>query len=208
MNAKTNGILSYCSVTSNNLNLMPFTIRDCLNHICKNEPNRIVYIFNKSGRQLTYLDVKTNSYNLAYGLIKIGIKKYDRIAIISHNLEELIYIYIACGLIGCTIIPLDPDFSIYELDFMLKICDPNCIIFLDSLYNIIEALVPNINDKYTLKSDNYTKLTHLISIYNTNENKYWSFEDLLLNINNETEFEYVDPDSLFAILFTVIIRLI
>ncbi|MEH6551702.1 MAG: AMP-binding protein [Pseudomonadales bacterium] len=68
----------------------------------------------------TYADLQRNANRLAARLIKYGMKKGDRFAIMMRNHPEFVEAMIAASITGCVFVPIDPRIQGDKLAFMLK----------------------------------------------------------------------------------------
>ena len=68
------------------------------------------------GQIITFQQLRDNSFRLADSLMKLGIKKGDKIAIYLPNSAEYIYSYLAIWSCGATVVPLDYMLTEDELD--------------------------------------------------------------------------------------------
>ncbi|MGQ9569453.1 MAG: AMP-binding protein [Thermodesulfovibrionales bacterium] len=71
--------------------------------------------FNQTWKKITYEELLRNSKAIASYLLKMGIKKGDRIAIISENRPEWCLSYIGISLLGGIAVPLDAQLGACEM---------------------------------------------------------------------------------------------
>ncbi|MFA4888049.1 MAG: AMP-binding protein [Candidatus Omnitrophota bacterium] len=76
-----------------------------LSENAKNFPDKPAVIFRE--QVITFSQLKANAFKLADSLIRLGIKKGDRVAIYLPNWPEYIYSYLAVFCCGATAVPLD-----------------------------------------------------------------------------------------------------
>lgn len=98
-------------------------------------------------QSISFLELYDHVFKLAQGLLKIGIKKSDKIAIYLPNNPEYIYSYLALFSIGATVVPLDYMLTEDELVSILSHCQARCLIAkekerlsLESLKNKVSSL--------------------------------------------------------------------
>lgn len=170
-----------------------------------------------NGLQMTYSDVRDQSYCLANNFVSIGLKKGDRIAFLLPNTHELVICYFASALAGLILVPFDLQDGVSYIRYMFEKIEPTAVVVYNSVeyQTLIEDLLPEIN-KHTLsdfKSEKFVNLRHVISIdevKNPVKSKFhsaWSYENLvskLIENGERKELPYVDSHDIFAISLTVI----
>ncbi len=77
---------------------------------------------------ITYQQFKEETENFAYGLLKMGIRKDDKIAIISENRPEWIYFDMAVLGIGAINVPLYPSLTADSIEFILNNSETKIIV--------------------------------------------------------------------------------
>ena len=82
--------------------------------------NEAMVLENKRITYDTYID-KVNS--MANALLKLGVKKGDKIAIWMANLPEWVYAHFAAVKLGAPVIPISTRYKIHELEYILKKSD-------------------------------------------------------------------------------------
>ena len=76
----------------------------------------------------TYLD-KVNS--MANALLKLGVKKDEKIAIWMANLPEWVYAHFAGVKLGAPIIPINTRYRVHELEYILRKSDTTTLFVQD-----------------------------------------------------------------------------
>jgi long-chain acyl-CoA synthetase len=70
-----------------------------------------------SDRTLTYQEVNSRACRLANAMLKMGVKKGDRVALTLPNISEFVVIVQACLKIGAIIVPTNPNYTKRELSY-------------------------------------------------------------------------------------------
>jgi acyl-CoA synthetase (AMP-forming)/AMP-acid ligase II len=109
-----------------------------LHWVSKKMGDKICLIEN--GKHISYSNLWKNIELLAKGLLKIGIKKNDKIIILLPNCKEFIYSFYALSRINAIGIPLDQLLTPYELKKIFDACNPQGIITTSYLYNRISQV--------------------------------------------------------------------
>ena len=116
----------------------------------------------------------TNS--ISYGLLKIGVKRGDRIALIANNAPEWNMIDFAIQQVGAICIPIYPTISHDDYDYIFKHSEASIAFitnkFLYSKVADIIANIPTIKDVYLIKaSEGMKSLQELIDLGNENKDE-------------------------------------
>jgi fatty-acyl-CoA synthase len=77
---------------------------------------------------------KVNS--MANALLKMGVKKGDKVAIWMSNIPEWVYAHFACIKIGAPLIPLNTRYRSHELEYILKQSDSTTLCMMDHFLKI------------------------------------------------------------------------
>jgi long-chain acyl-CoA synthetase len=91
------------------------------------------------GFRMSYAELDEASNRLAEGLLSLGVKKGDRVAILLVNSPQFVVVYFATVKIGAIAVPLDTKYKPGELTCILDQCRPR-VLFTESPY--LEPLVP------------------------------------------------------------------
>lgn len=82
---------------------------------------------------ITYTEFKDETDNLACGLFTLGIKKEDKVAIISENRPEWVYSDMAALALGAVDVPMYPSLTASSIEFILNNSESKCIIVSNKL---------------------------------------------------------------------------
>jgi long-chain acyl-CoA synthetase len=82
---------------------------------------------------ITYHALNTRVNRLANSLLKMGIRKGDRLAVLFHNCPEFVEVYFAAAKIGAIFVPLDNLLKGRELEHIIKYVSPRYL-FVDPDY--------------------------------------------------------------------------
>ncbi|MFH1103127.1 MAG: long-chain fatty acid--CoA ligase [Pseudomonadota bacterium] len=93
------------------------------------------------GRRHTYGDLSQSVYQTANFLrSELGIKKGDRIAVLSFNRTEYITLFFAASRLGAILVPLNFRLAPAEFIYFLKDAEPSAIFFDKNHQSIVEGL--------------------------------------------------------------------
>jgi len=95
-------------------------------------PERIALSF--YGRDITYKELDGMIDQLAWGLLSLGIKKGDRIALYMENCPQFVISYFAIHRAGGVVVPFNPMFKHAELEYEMNDAQAETLIALNYLY--------------------------------------------------------------------------
>ncbi|MCC6959098.1 MAG: long-chain-fatty-acid--CoA ligase [Dehalococcoidia bacterium] len=93
-------------------------LHDVLSHSTKLYPNKIATI--DGDTQYTYAQEGDRIHRLAAGLLGLGLKPGDNIAILANNSHRYFEVYFVCSLAGMPLAPLNIRLAASELEFILN----------------------------------------------------------------------------------------
>ena len=150
------------------------TLWESLKEAAGENYNRIAVIF--KDQKLTYGDFLKRVERLAIGLLKLGVKKGDKVSIWCPNCPEWLVAKFAIALIGGALVPISTRFRISELNHVLKNSDSTSIIIGEEILNInfvemIHEILPEIeiHEAGKIESKKFPLLKNIICV---GESKY------------------------------------
>jgi len=94
------------------------TLQEILRETSKNHPQNTVIVFGR--KKITYLQLDEVTDQVAAGLIELGLKKGQRIALLLDNCPEFIISYYAILKAGGVVVPINYMFKMEEAKFILQ----------------------------------------------------------------------------------------
>lgn len=163
------------------------TIDKFLSNTSQTLPDKVVIHYEND--IITYSQLDKEVDNLAQGLIDLGLKASDKVAVILGNCPDFVRIYFAILRAAGTVVPLNPLFKEDEIKYILndakiKLLVINC------------ELLPMINKIRTEISD-----LKIIVIGGTKEKNIILFEEFLYKEADPVEM-YVEENDLAVCLYT------
>lgn len=113
------------------------TFTKTLDELAKSVPHKKVAVLN--GETLTYKDLADLSCKLASGLLSLGVKSGDRVAILLPNTFEFAISYFAILRIGAMVVPLNIISTPAELKILLEDCMPAVLITNSALFRQLHS---------------------------------------------------------------------
>jgi len=77
---------------------------------------------------------------MAHALIKLGVKKGDRVATLMVNSSEFLEIFFACAKTGMIIVPLNFRLAVPELEYIINDCTPGILIYSSDFIEKVEEI--------------------------------------------------------------------
>ncbi|MBU0709658.1 MAG: long-chain fatty acid--CoA ligase, partial [Candidatus Omnitrophica bacterium] len=139
---------------------------------------------------VSFSQLRDNSYKLTDSLIKLGVKKGDKIAIYLPNCPEYIYSYLAIWSIGATAVPLD---------FMLTEAELASCMSHSETKILITKSKPNLSLAELKKKCNSLKEIVLIR---EKKEEFLSFDDLLAGGSDKIQKNDILDKDLACIFYT------
>lgn len=92
------------------------------------------------GRDITYRELNNIIDKTAWGLVDLGVKKGDRVAVHMDNCPQFVIAYFGTQRAGGVVVPVNPMFKQAELEHELSDAGAETLIGLDSLYEDVEKV--------------------------------------------------------------------
>ena len=156
----------------------------------RRQPNAWAVFDNTSQRRVTFKELDDLVKKIANGLLSLGLKKGDRVSILSQNSIEFLALFFACGQAGLVAHALNWRLAKTEIAKILENGEPKVFICEGQFKNIKSELEKEINF-----------IDHWMEYGNDSDN---SFEKLIDSSSSEEvkqAYEIGDDDSFF-ILYT------
>ena len=146
-----------------------------LQKTAENYPANVAIAYD--GKEITYAQLDSLSNQFAHALIKLGVKKGDKIAIFLPNIPQFIIAYFGILKAGAVATAISPLHREREVEYQLCDSKAGTIIALDSLY----AIVDNVWAKTKLKNMIVTSLDEQASKKASISSKpnVWTFPQLI-----------------------------
>lgn len=191
------------------------SIGKTFDNVVKAYPEREAVVFQK--QRLTYSQLGHRVNQFAKGLIRIGVRKGDHVAIWSTNNLEWLYAQFAAHKLGATVIPLNTRYRAAELEYALSQSDSSTLIFKDNFLGKIDAVSILNEIAPALRNSEAGKLSEgrlplLRNVICLGEREYpgmFNFEEIMrLGRNTSTDEELAravaatSPDDIGYIMYT------
>jgi Acyl-CoA synthetases (AMP-forming)/AMP-acid ligases II len=105
-------------------------------------PNKIAIKDTSLSKEQSYLKLNENASRFAKLMQEKGIKKGDRVSLLSFNCIEFFELLFACGKIGAVLVPLNWRLTEPELNYIVSNCSPKIFIY-DNAFSEISSNIIN-----------------------------------------------------------------
>ncbi len=106
-------------------------------------PDRIAIY--SEGKEFTYKQLNDRTNIIANNLMKIGIKKGDRVAYLFRNCVEAVEIFFATQKIGAVAVPLNFRAMADEIEYCITFAECNILIYDDQFKSLIQSIKANLD---------------------------------------------------------------
>lgn len=125
---------------------------DYLEKWARERPEREAVVY--GDRRITYADYEREVNRVARGLLKLGVRRGDKVGLYIPNHPEFVFAYIACSKLGAAAVPVTWRFSADEVKYVLGHSDSSVVImetsFMDSDFiakiNAVRDGLPQLRD--------------------------------------------------------------
>lgn len=176
--------LSYAAGTTE-FSLLNTTIGQAFDEVTEKFPDRPGLIVSHQNIRWTFSDYRKHVDQLAAGLVKIGVRKGDRVGIWSPNCYEWSLTQFATAKIGAIMVCLNPAYRLNELEYALKKSGCHAIIAAESFKTseylvMLGALLPELDDcaPGELASTNFPNLKSVIRLGDAKTPGMYNFADI------------------------------
>jgi len=107
---------------------MMLTFGDLLERGARKHPHKMAITCVDEGVTFTYQELEQRVNSLVAAMIAMGIKRGDRIAILSHNCHRYAELFMALTKGGWVLVPLDHRLTVRELSYLIENAGPRLIV--------------------------------------------------------------------------------
>lgn len=161
------------------------TLSEIMDETCLRFGDREALIFPKRQETYTFIQIMEESKVLAKGLLSLGVKKGDHLAILALNSPEWVILELAAARIGAVLVCINTASTKSELSFVLKQSESSLLFLMGGFkgVNFIENLTQLIPQLLTcepgkLKSDEFPCLRTVVILDDSKLKGAYEFEAL------------------------------
>jgi fatty-acyl-CoA synthase len=165
--------------------MMEITMGQLLDMQAERYPNHEAVVYPFENVRWTYSEFCDRVNRIARGLIRIGVKKGQHVAVWATNVPEWLLAQFAIAKVGAVLVTVNTNYKVFELEYLLRQSDSTTLMmtrgFKDSDYvQIINQLCPELKDcePGQLNSSKLPYLKNVIYIGNESYSGMYNFNDL------------------------------
>ncbi len=167
----------------------PATLNAMLQNRVKQHPEKLALIFKDN--QWSYAGFQREVDRVANGFIRIGVKRGDRIAFVVPNCAEFLLAVFAVTKIGAVFVPLNPQYTAEEAEYVLQHSEASVVITSPELLPLIDPV-----------RDKLANLSRVIVTGESGTATSSSWKDFLSGVADDDLNIAIDPEDLASITYT------
>ena len=173
------------------------TLGGMLDDLAANYSNSVAIKYTTREYQKTWSELNERCNAVAKGLLSLGIKKDDKVAIWATNVPEWYEILFASAKIGAILVTVNTNYKEFELEYLLKQSDTKMLVMIDGVKNnsyvdTIDKLLPEFRNSKKGDVDNqkfpFLKKIVYCGTGNSTPRGFMNFEDIAkagVNVTDE-----------------------
>ncbi len=160
------------------------TIGEVLDDLAKNQTDDWAVRYTDRPYKRTWKELNDEAELVARGLMSLGIRKGDHVAIWATNTPEWILTLFASAKIGAVLVTVNTNFKIFELEYLLRQSDTKLLVMMGGFKNndyvaTVNELLPELrNTSGDIESDSLPFLKRIVFAGNETPEGMLNFEDL------------------------------
>ncbi|MCX5848175.1 MAG: AMP-binding protein [Deltaproteobacteria bacterium] len=144
------------------------TIGELIKETATRYPKNIALISPEFRIRQTYREFYQTCRDVAKGLMAMGIKRGDNVAVWTTNIPEWLYLQYALGMTGGVLVSVNTNYQTHELEYILKQSDSTTLFLMESyreinFYDTVGKVLPDL-DNHTTGNPVSEKLPSLINV--------------------------------------------
>ena len=156
-----------------------------------NKNERRTYLIDRnSDVEYTYKSIYLAACSVGNNLLKIGLKRGDRLAVLLNNSVDLAQLYYGCLFAGIVVVPLNPLVSDKELSFIITSSKSNSLITSEDLAHRIDGIKEGTGVKIILFPENSSENNNYLTVSQLHKNE------------NFIPFQGMSPEDDVIIVYT------
>ncbi|TKB10452.1 acyl-CoA synthetase [Desulforhopalus sp. IMCC35007] len=126
-------------IMNRNNRINRWVIADMIRRTSYHHPEKTALVFDEI--RLTYSQLEEQCNQVANALIDLGVKKYDRVAILAHNTHHHVITWLGCAKIGAIYLAVNYLLKDDDIAYCLNHSESTVFIVEDSLYDNVKGVL-------------------------------------------------------------------
>jgi long-chain acyl-CoA synthetase len=142
-------------------------------------------------RRISFASLEEDSNKFARALVKLGVKKGDRVAMLQNSSPEFVVVLFGIVKTGSIVVPLDTRYVIDELISLGNDCTPKVVVSETALLEPLLKALPKC-----------PSIKHIITVGDNAAGNFLSYEKIMEENPSESIKIKIDPDGVAIISYT------
>ena len=165
------------------------TLKQFLREATRNNSQSILLFH--GGRRYSYSDLARAAGRVANALMRIGVKKGDRIALLLNNCPEFLFVVFAASEVGAVFVPINTSFTAEEAHYILHHSESSLLITQQSFLPLVEGI-----------RDRCPRLKQVVSWQKNNESEVIEWDEFLHGADDDLPAVSIHPEELASVTYT------
>lgn len=172
------------------------TIGQMLENIAAQYPENDALIYTDRDLRYSYREFNEMCRRVARGLMALGIKRGDHIAVWATNVPEWVLLQFATGKMGAVLVTVNTNYKTFELEYLMQQSDSSSLFMIggtkySNYLEMIHELCPELKDAEPgkLNSERLPLLKNVVFIGEEKQAGMFSWEDILTLAEQVSEEE-------------------
>lgn len=151
------------------MELIKNTLGEVINNLAADYPDALAVKYTTRNYEKSWSQLRSQCDKVAKGLLSLGVKKGDKVAMWATNVPEWLVALFASAKIGAVLVTVNTNYKVFELEYLLKQSDTKVLVMIDGVKNnsyvdIVNELFPNLKNsqKGEVSNEAFPFLTHIV----------------------------------------------
>ncbi|MFP4160284.1 MAG: AMP-binding protein [Desulfobacterales bacterium] len=178
--------------------------------------DRVALAYHEYGLEKTFPEFRDICRQAAKGLMALGVKRGDHIAVWANNLPQWVYLQFGSAMAGAVMVTVNTNFRAYELEYLLNQSDATTLIMTqgirepDEYLRIVRQVCPEVDNclQGGLETEKLPFLKNIVHLGDDDIAGMYNWNDLLELGENipdaelDERAESLDPDDVIMMQYT------
>ncbi len=167
----------------------PQTLKKLLREKTERSPERLFLLF--ENRRLIYADLERGVNRAANALLRLGIRKGEKIGLLLPNCPEFLFASLGAAASGAIFVPMNTALTATEAQYVLHHSECCCLVTTQAFLPLVEQI-----------REGCPKLKRVVSLSKDRERECLSWEEFLVGASADEPEISLRPDDIASITYT------